>query len=116
MTMIEHAYIFPEPTVIQPYNYFVLCRDAQAFKLLNPDAKHISGDLDFKLSSTGDVLRLYNAGGTLIDRVAYGSITPWPDLTGLEGSTLELIDPGLDNALPFNWKASGKTGRKSGCH
>ncbi len=70
----------------------------------------ISGDLDFKLSSTGDVLRLYNAGGTLIDRVSYGPVSPWPDLTGLEGSTIELVDPDLDNALPFNWKVSSKTG------
>jgi hypothetical protein len=106
----QHAYIFQVPTTIQPYNYLVLCRDVQAFKLINPEAKHMAGDLDFKLSSSGDVLRLYNAGGTLIDRVSYGSISPWPDLTGLEGSTLELIDPGLDNALPFNWKASGKKG------
>ena len=106
----QHAYIFQAPATIQPYNYLILCRDAQAFKMLNPEAKNISGDLDFKLSSAGDVLRLYNAGGTLIDRVSYGAVSPWPDLTGLEGSTLELIDPGLDNALPFNWKVSGKTG------
>jgi hypothetical protein len=106
----QHAYIFPAPSAIQPYNYFVLCRDAQAFKLLNPEAKHVSGDIDFKLSSSGDVLRLYNADGVMIDRVSYGSIEPWPDLSGLEGSTIELIDPGLDNAFPFNWKASGKTG------
>ena len=105
-----HAYIFQSPTTIQPYNYLVLCRDAQAFKLVNPEAKFISGDLDFKLSSTGDVLRLYNAGGTLIDRVSYGPVSPWPDLTGLEGSTIELVDPDLDNALPFNWKVSSKTG------
>jgi hypothetical protein len=66
--------------------------------------------MDFKLSSSGDILRLYNAGGTLIDRVSYGSIAPWPDLTFSEGSTLELIDPDKDNALPYNWKASAKTG------
>jgi hypothetical protein len=106
----QHAYVFPAPAEIQPYNYFILCRDAGTFKLLNPEVKHVSGDIDFKLSSSGDVLRLYNADGIMIDRVSYGSILPWPDLTGLDGSTIELIDPGLDNALPFNWKISGKTG------
>jgi len=106
----EHTYVFPKSAVIQPYHYFMLCRDAQAFKLLNPGAKHVFGDLDFKLSSTGDVLRLYNTAGALIDRVAYGNVTPWPDLTGMEGSTIELIDPLLDNSMPFNWEASGKTG------
>ncbi len=35
-----HAYIFQSPTTIQPYNYLVLCRDAQAFKLVNPEAKY----------------------------------------------------------------------------
>jgi hypothetical protein len=106
----EHTYLFPEPAVIQPNHYFVLCRDAQTFKLLNPGAKHVFGDLDFKLSSTGDVLRLYNAGGTLIDRVAYSNVTPWPDLTVLAGSTIELIDPLLDNSMPYNWEASGNAG------
>ncbi len=106
----EHMYIFPENAVIQPNHYFVLCRDARAFKLLNPGARNVFGDLDFKLSSEGDVLRLYNAGGTLIDRVAYGSVHPWPDLTGMEGSTIELIDPLLDNAMPYNWETSSNTG------
>jgi hypothetical protein len=110
----QHAYVFPSPTAVQPYDYFVLCRDAQAFKLLNPEVKHISGDIGFKLSSSGDVLRLYNAGGTLIDRVSYGSISPWPDLTLSEGSTIELIDPGMDNAMPYNWKSGGKTGGSPG--
>lgn len=106
----EHAYIFPQSTEIQPFNYLVLCRDALAFKLVHPQARHLAGDIDFKLSSTGDVLRLYNAERTLIDRVAYGSTSPWPELAGLEGSTIELVSPELDNGLPYNWKACSKTG------
>jgi hypothetical protein len=106
----QHAYIFQAPTVIQPNNYLILCRDARAFKLQNPEAKNISGDIDFKLSSSGDVLRLYNEDGVMIDRVSYGSVSPWPDLSLLDASTIELIDPVMDNSLPYSWKVSGRTG------
>ena len=68
------------------------------------------GDLGFGLSGTGELVRLFNAQGTLVDSLTYSSETPWPDAPGGTGSTLALRNPNLDNALPGSWAASSLYG------
>jgi hypothetical protein len=42
----------------------------------------------------------------LVDTVNYDDTAPWPTEPDGNGPTLELINPGLDNALAQSWKAS----------
>ena len=102
----SHEFIFPDATVIPAYGYLVLCRDTVSFKEFFPEVDNILGDMDFGFSSNGELLRLYNAEMALIDTVHYQNNTPWPPEANGGGSTLELIHPSLDNALPESWMAS----------
>ena len=102
----DHSFILPSNLSIGPYSFLIICRNSTNFGILQPEVRQITGDLSFKFSSTGDQLRICNAKNELIDQVSYTSVTPWPDLFGKDGFTLELKDPALDNSLPENWSIS----------
>ncbi len=102
----DHIFAFPEGAVIQPKNYLVLCKDTSMFTALFPDVDNYIGDMDFGLSGGGELIRLYNADGILIDYVEYDDDDPWPTEPDGNGPTLELINPNYDNALYESWVAS----------
>jgi len=101
-----HSFVFPASTVIDPYGYLVLCRDTIKFKARYPQVGNYIGNMSFGLSSNGELIRLYNSNGVLLDTVHYQNSYPWPPQANGLGSTLELIHPSLDNALPQSWMAS----------
>jgi len=102
----NHSFIFPENMIIESNDFYVLCRDIDKFKTLYPDIINIVGDFDFGLSSNGELIRLYNHVGYLIDSLAYGIDSPWPPEPNGNGSTLILIDATTDNSLAENWTVS----------
>lgn len=102
-----HAYIIPENTIMASDAYLVICKDTIAFKSHYPLRTAYLGQLDFGLSSAGEAISLYDADENLIDFVEYGNTNPWPTVGGT-GSTLELINPYLDNALASSWHGSGE--------
>ena len=107
--MRDHAYRFPAGTGLDADDFLVLAGDTVAFTRLFPETRFI-GPFDFGLSSTGEVLRLWNRMGCLLDSVGYHSQAPWPaDLVGTT-HTLELKHAGLDNSLGENWQASEANG------
>ncbi|KAA3639586.1 MAG: T9SS C-terminal target domain-containing protein [Bacteroidetes bacterium] len=106
-----HEFIIPEGTILEPQGYLVLCRSNNKFSEIHPDVWPYLGEFDFGLSSSGDMVRLYNASGELVDSVAYGVSTPWPVQPNGSGPSLELIYFNFDNTLPESWQASsGFTG------
>lgn len=105
-----HGFVFPTNTIIPSKGYLVLCRDTAMFKTVYPAVLNKIGNMDFGFSSSGEVLRLYNSSGALIDTVHYGVSTPWPSEANGGGSTLELINPAYDNALAASWMASPPAG------
>ena len=109
-----HIYSFPVGTFIQPKQGLVLCRDKTSFKFMQPDVKNLSGDMVFGFSSFGEVLRLYDSLNNLIDMVNYGVSSPWPDLLGMEGRTIQLVDTEKDNSLASNWRISNEIGGSPG--
>jgi hypothetical protein len=58
------------------------------------------------LDSDGELIRLKDSNGLLIDKVLYDSESPWPVQANGYGWSLELISPDLDNNLPESWQAS----------
>jgi len=102
----NHQFIIPNNTVLEPNGYLVLCRDKAAFGILFPQVENCLGNFNFGLSSNGELIRLYDSQGNLVDSLTFDEISPWPQEPDGVGYTLELIDPGLDNSLPENWKAS----------
>jgi hypothetical protein len=101
-----HAFTFPEGTSIESEGYLVLCTNGAAFSALFPEVDNYIGDAGFGLSGSGELIRIYNPSGTLIDQVTYSDTAPWPTEPDGNGPTLELMKPSLDNSLPESWMAS----------
>jgi len=106
----EHKFFFPQGTVINPNEYLVLCKDTTLFLSVFPDTIPIIGNIDFGLSSSGELIRLYHKTGYLVDSLVYSFDIPWPPEPNGNGPTLELINPGVDNAVGYNWRASYENG------
>ena len=102
----QHIFYFPGGTTIEPKGYKVLCKDTSIFLLVFPDTISIIGNMGFGLKSSGELLRLYHYTGYLVDSLVYGNDFPWPSEPNGEGPTLELLNPGMDNAIGYNWNAS----------
>ena len=101
-----HDFIFPEGTLINPQGYMVISHNQNFFRSHFPLVEKYIGNLNFGLSSGGDVIRIFDASLNLIDSVRFDDDAHWPGQADGGGSTLELIEPGLDNSLSKNWQAS----------
>jgi hypothetical protein len=112
----DHVFIFPKNSVVPPDGFLVLCRDAVAFRILFDQVEDFVGDMAFDLNSHGELLRLYDQNGVLVDSLSFDDTSPWPDGANGFGYTIELIDPFKDNALSTNWQASAALGGTPGRH
>ena len=110
----DHNFTIPADRVMNPGMYLVLCRDTLEFKDDFPSVINFAGDLGFGLSGGGELIRLFDSNGNLIDEVTYDDADPWPAEADGAGPTLELIHPSLDNGLGTNWSASDFNGGTPG--
>lgn len=102
----ERLYAFPVGAAIAPYGTVVVARRAQAYQALGYASKAVPdyewnsstgvpnmiptswGEGECALGNTGDEVLLYDAGGRLVDALAYGSgrvagVVPWPDASSV---------------------------------
>jgi hypothetical protein len=96
----------PSGTVLAAGGYLVIAEDAADFQTkygFAPVGQWEDGD---KLSNEGETIGLRDAGSQLVDAVTYQLGFPWPT-TGDFGSSLELVNPALDNDLAGSWRSSG---------
>jgi hypothetical protein len=103
----DTGYFFNSGVTLAPDNFLVICKDLEKFKEFYPFGNYAIGDLPFGLSSEGDLLILYDNHRHLMDAVEYSVFNPWPENANGTGSSIELLDPSLDNALGENWQAVG---------
>src|SRR5690606_5227659 len=96
----------PHTTVLSGGEYLVLGSDRNAFLATHSAHARVIGNLGFGLSADGETLRLLDPAGTVADSITYRPLPPWPDLSALDGHTIELKHPMLDNALPSSWAPS----------
>lgn len=106
----DHVFTLPENTIMDGGSYIVLCVDTSVFRTHFPDAVPILGNTGFGFSGGGEVLRLFDGAGNLVDSVEYDDDEPWPVAADGDGATLELENPWLDNSDPANWEASENHG------
>jgi len=102
----DHIFTIPLNTLLLPNQYLVFCTDTIKFTALFPDVNPYYGDLGFGLGGGGDIVRLFDYNGLLVDIVEYDDIAPWDTLADGSGPTLELNHPSLDNSLGESWSAS----------
>lgn len=112
-----HAFEFPAGTSVEAEGFLVLVADTAAFDSLFPAVGNYIGPMGFGLSGNGELIRLYDETGTIIDTVLYDDVAPWPTEPDGNGPTLELINWTWDNALAESWSASplnGTPGEENG--
>jgi hypothetical protein len=102
----SQAFVFPENTLIEADGFVILCTDTSLFKLYFPGVENYLGNFHWGLSGGGELIRIYNDQGYIIDYLTYDDEPPWPTLPDGFGPTLELTDPSLDNTVAENWRAS----------
>ena len=108
--MDDHIFEFASGTIIPEGGYLVICKNDSAFSAFFPEVSNYTGELGFSLSGGGELIRLFDNNGTLIDQVTYDDAPPWPTEPDGNGPTLELINPNLDNSLAVSWSASTENG------
>jgi len=106
----DHKYCFADGTVIDSAAYLVLITDSSAFCACFPDVHNYIGKMDFGLSGEGELIKLMNSNGYVIDSLTYDEEAPWPVAANGAGATLELKNAESDNALADNWQASQSHG------
>ncbi|MES2569679.1 MAG: lamin tail domain-containing protein, partial [Verrucomicrobiota bacterium] len=98
------TYTFPPGATIAPRGYLVVASDPatiQALYGITALGPWVGG-----LSSDGDSIVLKDNGGAEVDQLDYGITAPWPVPPNGDGSTMELVNPELDNDLGGHWRAS----------
>ncbi len=107
----SNTFVFPIHTFLDAGEFLVLVRDSSDFSALFPEIANYIGMIDFKLSNGGELVRLYDNTGAIVDSLTYDDVAPWPTLPDGHGPTLEKKAPNLDGWDPASWHAvSGTNG------
>jgi hypothetical protein len=105
------GYSFPSGKTITSGGYLVIAKSVAAFHTRYPaSTADVIGDYTGQLDNAGEEILLYDAALNLIDRVAYSDEGHWPRSPDGNGSSLELINPDLDNSVAQSWAASSAGG------
>ena len=106
----DHAYNFPDETILMSDGYLIISNDLSAFSEYYSNDILIIGPFDFGLGGGGDDVRIFDQDDVLIDSVSYDDDLPWPSDPDGGGPTLELKNPNLDNSLLGAWSSSSGYG------
>lgn len=98
------AFTFPAGAVIPGHGYVVVAQNPAA--LLTKYGAQSYGPWSGKLDNGGEEIVLVNAAGAVEDKLAYQLGFPWPTVGETPGYSIELMNPGFDNDLGGNWRAS----------
>jgi len=103
---------FPTGTSIPANGYLIVASNKTYLQGVFPSAT-IVGDWDGKLSGNADYIRLVDQNGNLADEVDYKVGGDWPEMKTFKGSSLELINPNMDNNRASAWRASDESNKTS---
>lgn len=101
---------FPSGATI-PANGYVLVGGNKAYLESVYPGVTVYGNWSGKLGNKGDKLRLKDQYGNLADEVNYKTGGDWPDFSLNKGSSMELINPTMDNNRASAWRASDETAK-----
>lgn len=102
--------------VLGPGKKLLLVKNTDAFRVrFGSDFDDlIAGEYAGQLSNGGEQLRLIGTNDTVIHEFTYEVSSPWPDLAGLDGHSIQVIDRTADHGDATNWRASGSVGGSPG--
>jgi hypothetical protein len=104
-------FTFPAGTYINPFEHIVIANNAQYYP---SDVYQVFEWDSGKLANEGERILLTDNNGNIIDEVAFGIDHTWPDISGGNGPSIELISPIFVNDLGKNWRVSDTQGGTPG--
>ena len=99
---------FPPGTTLAPGAYLVVASDAAYLRRVYGGIPVI-GDWAGGLRDRGELIRLEDRFGNLVDEVDYLPGGDWPNLTKGDGSSMELRHPAMDNNVATAWADSDES-------
>ena len=108
----SNEFIFPDATIIEPRQFLVLAVDRRIFpQTYGHTIPLVRGQLGEALNPDSGLITLAKRGltacdDTIIDKIKYESVLPWPVCTNQSGCSLQVIDPSQDNSRVSNWAAA----------
>ena len=102
----DHVFAFSDGTILKSGEYLVVSQEIASFSAIHPGVSNVVGDADFGLAGSGELVRIFDASGAIVDSLTYDDSAPWPEEADGNGYTLALTNPTCDNHLPECWSAS----------
>ena len=106
------AFTFPAGTSLGAGSYIVVAENPARIQ-----AKYgvtALGPFTGDLNNDGETLTLRDQTGVKVDEIDYQAGFPWPTVGDIRDSSIELINPSLDNSLGGNWRSRTATGSTPG--
>ncbi|MFC1601650.1 lamin tail domain-containing protein [Candidatus Sumerlaeota bacterium] len=104
-------FTFPPGTSLAAGEYLVVAKSTAAFFIADPSSTAtVIGNYSGRFNNAGDRAALMNSLLEVVDEVSYKDNVPWPKDADGTGSSLELLNPGLDNRWPETWAAGALNG------
>lgn len=101
-------FAFPAGTTIAPGAYLVIAADVDCITAAYGDIPVI-GNWSGGLRDSGELLRIEDQNGNLVDEVDYLPEGDWPNLAKGDGSSMELRHPDMDNSVGTAWADSDES-------
>lgn len=93
---------FPAGTSLVAGAYLVIAADAQ-YLVDGHGTLPVIGNWSGSLRDRGELLRIVDANGNLVDEVDYMPEGDWPNFADGDGSSMELRHPDMDNNISTAW-------------
>jgi hypothetical protein len=106
------SFTFPPQTKIASGEYLVVAANASWMSSIYGGIE-VVGDWVGQLSNGGELIRLVDELGNLVDEVDYKHGGAWPELADGDGSSMELRHPAMDNRVSSAWADSDESQKSS---
>jgi hypothetical protein len=99
------SFEFPAGTSLVPDGFVVIAADLARFRKAYGEVG-VLGPFEGHLKHHGELLRLVDASGQPVNAVDFRAGGDWPELARGAGSSLELLNPWMDNSRSSAWRDS----------
>lgn len=103
---------FPDGTSIAAGDFLVIAADQDCLTAAHGNIP-VVGNWRGSLRDTGELIRIEDANGNLVDEVDYLPEGDWPNLADGDGSSMELRHPDMDNNVSTAWADSDESSKST---
>lgn len=103
---------FPTGTTIAAGGFLVIAADVHYLTSAHGGLSAI-GDWKGTLRDGGELIRIEDANGNMVDEVDYLPEGDWPNLADGDGSSMELRHPDMDNNIATAWSDSDESNKST---